>query len=204
MRRFFCIICDAPNFRPEHLCLFCESKVNARPTPYFLRFERDVPHYYLFKWTPKTDGFCRRLAYFLKNRRSEDFLKWALMFSPQMAPVGIRQAFVPKCSSEKGVNHAKEFALSLKKLLGFKCVLEVGAFLGPQKQRTRGERAEAFKRSVFKKRKVRKLDCSWVFVDDVFVTGGTYKRVGSEFKEAPEMIVTLFYRPLVGRDDDVL
>ena len=60
------------------------------------------------------------------------------------------------------------------------------------------------KRSVCKNRISRRLDCPWIFVDDVFVTGSTYKRVKSEFKNKPEMIVTLFYRPLIEGDDDDL
>ncbi len=126
------------------------------------------------------------------------------MFPSQIAPIGSRKAFVPKRSSKGGLNHAEEFALSLKKLFGFRSVLEIGEGSGSQKRRTRKERVLELKRSVFKNRISRRLDCPWIFVDDVFVTGSTYKRVKSEFKNKPEMIVTLFYRPLIEGDDDDL
>ncbi len=197
MGKFFCIICDILKFRKNVICTYCQNKVESRRKTYFLRYEEKIPHYYLFQWNLETDFFCRKLAYFLKHQEAEKFHQWTSLFPAKINSIEPRRAFVPKSSSKGALNHAKEFALSLKNPLELRSVVEIGESLGAQKRKTRIERLKV-KRS-FKKKIL--LDCQWVFIDDVFVTGATYHRVRSEIKSLPEMIITLFYRPLIEREE---
>ncbi len=194
MRQFFCIVCDALNFKKGLLCGVCHEKVDMRMAPYSLRLEKGVKHYYLFEWSRESDFFCRRLAYFLKKKRQSQFREWSSYFPIQLRGEKSRVAVVPASSSLGKRNHAKEFAESLEKLLGLSCVLEVGSKQGlPQKQKTRFERLRAPEGP----EGGIELDESWIFIDDVFVTGGTYNRVKSVVGKTPELILTLFYRPIV-------
>ncbi len=193
MRKFFCIICDVIKFRKNMICGYCENKIGSRKKAYFLRYEEKVPHYYLFEWNLETDFFCRKLVCFLKHQKVDKFKEWTYLFPSQISFIGSRVAFVPKSSSQKTLNHAKELALSLKKLLNLKSILEIDETFEAQKKKTRINRLKVKKN--FKK-KIR-LDYQWVFIDDVFVTGATYGRIKSEIENLPEMIVTLFYKSLI-------
>lgn len=201
MRQIFCIVCDALNFKKGLLCKFCDDKVSLRAAPYSLRLEGDVKHYYLFEWTKESDHFCRRLAYFLKNRPQLDFKEWSFYLPSHLKSVRPRIAVVPAASSRAKFNHAQEFAKSLEKLLSLSCVLEIEGGFTPQKCKTRGERLTEWS---LPRNSGIKLDENWVFIDDVFVTGGTYNRVRAEVGTTPEIILTLFYKPLMERDENDL
>lgn len=197
MRIFFCVICDVFKLKKGQLCLYCYKKVIFRESTYSLRYENGVPHYYLFTWTLQADAFCRRLVYFLKNKKVEFFKEWTGYFPAQINYKASRVGVVPMSSSKGKVNHAEELAVSLKKLMGLSCVLEVVSGDGvAQKRRTRKERLRPHGGRPLG------LDCKWIFIDDVFVTGGTYNRVKSKMGTSPEAIITLFYRPLMEREDD--
>lgn len=194
MRQFFCVVCEALNFRKGLLCGVCDTRVDLRVAPYSLRLEGGVRHYYLFEWTKESDLFCRRLVYFLKNKRKSQFIEWSSYFPVRLRGGEARASVVPASSTRGVVNHAKEFAESLEKLLGLTCVIEVGGNRnGPQKQKTRLERLRGPVEGLGRVR----LDEGWIFIDDVFVTGGTYNKVKSVVGKPPDIILTLFYRPMI-------
>lgn len=193
MIQFFCVVCLAPKLKLNtSLCGFCQNKVDERVKSFHMRMEGDVPHYYLFSWDKRSKVFCKSLIYFLKNKPEVFFSEWAALLDESFLEVPL--ILVPSSDPLKGFNHAKSFAESLVKPKSLSCVIEVGlkAFDAvDQKLKSRFERLRS-----------NKVDLSrfagnknWIFVDDILVSGGTYKKVLESMRVKPKAIFTLFYKP---------
>ncbi len=206
MRQFFCIVCEwliLSKDRNQQLCSQCLGKVKSKETLVHRRFhEEGVPHYFLFEWGEESDYFCKRVVYFLKNKSERYFRSWAQHFGAEMQNREVSGILVPQ-SGEAGDNHALSFAQNLQKLYPNSCVIEVElSGDGPQKRKTRKER-RSFKRCVVSQLSSDLKDSNWVFVDDVFVTGSTYETIRCEMGAPPKSIVTLFYRSLWERGENL-
>ena len=176
------------------MCSFCQDKVYKRKEQVSFRWaDHQVPHFYIFKWDEKSDLFCRSLAYFLKQKPTRFFNEWARLFSVKMKN-NYSLALVPQSSSPKSLNHAVSLGQVFLKLDYISSVYEVDVRGGsevPQKQKDKENRLKSEKRD-FGALKYRK---NWIFVDDVFVTGGTFKAVSESMFTKPRAVFTLFYKP---------
>ena len=182
------------------LCSYCKKQVEEKEVVFHRRLHEGVPHYYLFEWNEDSDHFCKRAAYFLKNKGPGYFKEWLSYFGSEVENKAISAILAPKSASEQRVNHAQSLSVSLQKLFPYSCVIEVEVGgEGQQKRKTRKERLAKSSSSGFGNHL---LDSQWVFADDVFVTGGTYERVKAQVGSEPECIVTLFYRSLWEKEDD--
>jgi predicted amidophosphoribosyltransferase len=203
MLYLFCAVCGAPRFHESPsvtLCHHCFKKYEERLPQYYTRDEDGVEHIYLLRWDSDTDIFCKSLVYVLKNKDSSHFAPFLQNLTPFLCQDPYRLAVVPAGSSKWRKNHATEFASCLEKLLSINCVIEMRRDKGaPQKSKTRFERLQSsctdMRKSFF--------DSEWVFVDDVFVTGGTYKKALRFAGKKPEAIFTLIYKPLEHEDWEI-
>jgi len=187
MRQFFCILCDCLIFKRNTIfCTFCRLNLNEKELQF--RVDNGVPHYYLYSWSIQTDGFCRKLAYSLKNKPSSHFIDLSVKFSDIFEP-GNNRLVVPAGVKNK-LNHSKSFAEILMKLYPFKGVLSVKTgSKGSQKlKKSRQERFDSLS-GVFSG-----SQGDWVFVDDVFVTGATCYKIAQKLRSKPSLILTLFYK----------
>jgi len=134
------------------------------------------------------------MIYFLKNKRSKFFTEFIdrLTLKNKWGT-----AIVPSCSDPGDVNHAKSLALVLMKQNHVSRVLEAGVKrgvqVGQQKQKTKEDRLKSntVDLSGFRYRK------NWIFVDDVLVSGGTFKAISESMFTKPKAVFTLFYKPIL-------
>lgn len=182
------------------ICSYCKKEVEEKEELLHKRFHEGVPHYYLFEWSEESDHFCKRVAYFLKNKEPGYFREWVSYFGSEIEDSAVSALLAPKSTSRHKLNHAHSLSLELQKLFIYSSVIEVELLdKGPQKRKTKKER---LLKDCYSRPENHLLDSNWVFVDDVFVTGGTYERVKESVGSNPEFIVTLFYRSLWEREDD--
>lgn len=195
MRQFFCILCDAPFFKKNSL--FCDHCLHSfiKHQGLKLRFDKGVPHHYLFSWSKKNDSLCRRLAYFLKRKPSTHFLELASIMNLPKKCLLSETLVVPRAHESKRLNHAQSLAEALMKLYSFQSVISLYTRqIGPQKRKkSRKERLEGPEESeILSGVLVEKGE--WVFVDDVLVTGATCYKISRRLGSKPGQIITLFYK----------
>ena len=102
-------------------------------------------------------------------------------------------------SQNKTLNHAQSLSFALVKLYGTKRVLCVSALsTGFQKRKkSRKERYEYQDNfSSPLESKDTKEARSWIFVDDVFVTGATCYKVSRRIGSCPKGVLSLFYKEM--------
>jgi len=196
MIQFFCIVCMAPHLRMQSLfCSYCMRKIFAKPVKLKERCHQGVKHFYLFDWNSESDLASRSVIYFLKNRPAsffEEFLNYVYCFDVSNELIS---AVVPSCSQEKVVNHAESLAKAMKKQKMISCVYtakmrkKVGVVEQKRKSKVERLKSNTFDVTGFKCLK------SWIFVDDVLVSGGTFKSISEVMFTNPKAIFTLFYRP---------
>jgi len=195
MFQVFCIICMAPHLRSRSLfCRHCFSKIFPEGYKFKQRLEEGVVHYYLFDWNSKTDLAARAMIYFLKNKKPHVFAELVERFSLDCE---WGTAIVPSCSNPNDVNHAASVARVLLKQNTVSRVLEAGvkrgALVNQQKRKTRRDRLKSNTVDLGDSRKIK----SWIFVDDVLVSGGTFKAISASMFTKPKAIFTLFYKPIL-------
>jgi|GEM_PF-2494513 len=216
MRQYFCLLCEGLVFKKNRImCSSCFNRFKSSKVR--KRQEKGINHYYLFSWSKKNDFFYRRLVYFLKNKSEDYFIQLAELFSYDKDP-DLRKLLVssnvveyvcPKSSDHKSqsdtrnkahnstYNHAQSLSKALVKLYGSKRVLCMSALnTGFQKRKkSRKERYE-FQDSFYSslESESTKEASSWIFVDDVFVTGATCYKVSRQKGSSPQGVLSLFYR----------
>ena len=153
-----------------------------------------TPHYYLFEWNDDSDLAAKSILYFLKHKPSHHFME-LIESVPRAFPFKGVKAVVPPSSSKGRHNHAKSLSEALMKQKAVSSVFEVevkeGALNSPQKLKSKEQRMSS---NVLDLNKVSSIK-NWVFVDDVFVSGGTFKSISESIFTKPEAIFTLFYKP---------
>ena len=181
-------ICDSFIFEKDTIfCSYCSS--NIKKAQLKIRLKEGVFHYFLFNWSVQNDLFCRTLVYGLKRKKMTHFSELAASFN--LKKLIKNNILVCPSKDHKVSDHAASFSYALEKLFGCRGVLRVGG-LGdcPQKQKkTRSERlkgAESLSTPIG----------DWLFVDDVFVTGGTCYKISGFMGSKPKAIITLFYKEL--------
>lgn len=196
MIQIFCVVCMAPHIRPHSvLCKFCFNKIFPSDFKLKMRSEQGIPHYYLFEWNKKSDLACRSLIYFYKNKPTVFFEDSAFLFEVLKDVLSEGPGIVPSCSEEFKINHAQSFGEALVKQKMISRVLVAGSSEGvrlrQQKKKTRFERLKSNKVDVEMFRCVKR----WIFVDDVLVSGGTFKSIFESMFTKPQAVFTLFYKP---------
>jgi len=177
------------------LCKFCESKIFGEHFELQKRDEGGVPHYYILKWDKDSDLACRSMIYFLKNKPRVFFERLAHHFKSLNVQIYKGPAVVPPSSNPSKINHAKSLAEAYMKQKTVSGVLTVGLVkeggVIQQKRKSKIQRLRSNKMNVgaFKHAK------NWIFVDDVFVSGGTFKSVSESMFTKPQAIFTLIYKP---------
>ncbi len=209
MRQYFCLLCEGLIFKKNKIiCTNCFDRFKR--VGVHKRQENGVNHYYLFSWSNKNDLFYRKLVYFLKDKSEEYFIQLAELFSfdkdlglkKLLESSNIKEYICPKSSvlksQNKTSNHAQSLSKALVKLYGYKCVLCVSALnTGFQKRKkSRKERydiQDSFFCTTLKSKSSKEAN-SWIFVDDVFVTGATCYKVSRQIGLSPKGVLSLFYR----------
>lgn len=160
-----------------------------------MRSEGGVKHYYLLEWNKNSDLACRSLIYFLKNKPPVFFTDLGKHFKHDFAKLRQGAAVIPSCSDQSKVNHADSLAQALMKLNLVSGVLKVGMIkessIDQQKRKTKLERLKSNKVDL----KGFGYAKDWIFVDDVLVSGGTFKSIFESMFTKPQAIFTLLYKP---------
>lgn len=190
MRQFFCILCDAFVFKRQTLfCGYCSLKISQKYGHLQWRKHKEIDHFYLYKWTKKNDYFCRKMVYFLKAKPDSYFQDFVKAYEDRL---GLTSSLVVPFSYAP-LNHAESFAKSFLKLNSNLCVYVLEAVEG-FKQQKKSSRSERLLKPLASNKLSLGLS-SWIFIDDVLVTGATADSAEASVGCKPEAIFSLFYKP---------
>lgn len=189
---YFCLICESlKRCNKGIFCGYCNSKIKLKTPRVHMRFEQNIPHFYLFRWNKDSHTFCHKLVYFLKNKKEPHFDYFSELFTDAGLNISSFDTFIcPQNSRGYRTNHSISLGKSLQKQFGGKSVIEIGVNDKEQKKLSRKERFEVKKNLSFPK------TSKWVFIDDVLVSGATFGKIFEAASHRPKFILTLMYRPV--------
>lgn len=187
---YFCIICEALKFNEGLFCGYCDQKIKSKSPKVHLRFEQNIPHFYLFRWNEESHAFCHSLVYFLKNKDENYFNYFSSIFKEADLNISSFDTMIcPTNSKPQKPNHSLSLGKSLAKQIGGKIVIELEVNDKEQKKLSKKERNKAQKKLSFPRVK------KWIFIDDILVSGATFGKVLTASPYKPKFILTLAYKP---------